>query len=211
VRINEFSPRGTGNNPERVELYVLKGGSLAGLTLAVDTPNRMNPGFVFPQSQVQEGDYILIHMKSQGSEEEVNETEAKDQCSAPHSHKEAWDFWWQGGPGLIGTDGMVLLLDRPDGPAMDGVFYSDKEMGNESAYQGFGTKSALEKALYLYERGVWFTENPSPSGAIDNRFSTSTRSLNYHEEEGQSLWFTADTRKSSFGEKNVGLEFKYNP
>jgi hypothetical protein len=214
VRISEILNQGSSNHPDALELLCLSAGNLAGLSVRTSAPGNggslFDPGYVFPNTLVESGDYIILHFKPSGSPEEVDETEKKDASGGTDSHPEAWDFWWQGSPGLSGTDGMVALLDRPDGSPLVGVFYSNKQ-DNPGKYSGFGTKKAQESAQYLAEHGLWFDQGISPAQAVDNRHSTSTRTLNSTIVDGQLRWYTAPTRGASLGEENLGYDLRYIP
>jgi hypothetical protein len=224
VVINEILNQGSSSHPDALELLCLQEGNLAGLTLRTTAPQ---PGssweadaYVFPPTEVQAGDLLILHCKPSGDPEERDEIENQSASGGQDSHENAWDFWWPQAPGLSGTDGMIALLSQPDGLPFHGVFYSNKR-DNPGRYSGFGTKKAQLSAQYLADHGLWFSEEIGPQGSIDNRYSTSTRTLNRRTNgstphNGQapgaeSQWFTAPTRGSSLGEENIDYDLRYIP
>ena len=72
--INEFTPRGSGNDPDLVELKVLSAGNMGGVVLYLGTPGSYDARFVFPPFEVEAGSFILVHLKPTGGAEEVDET-----------------------------------------------------------------------------------------------------------------------------------------
>ncbi|MBR4160002.1 MAG: hypothetical protein IKT97_08145 [Spirochaetia bacterium] len=113
LKINEFTTNGSGKHPDTVELYVKKGGNAAGITLFGGTKTTFQDKFILPSFSVKAGDYVLIHLKVQGIETEVDETERKDEAKGYDSSDMAWDFWVQGGSGLSGNNGALTLYLCP--------------------------------------------------------------------------------------------------
>ncbi|MCF7953116.1 MAG: hypothetical protein K9K78_03460, partial [Spirochaetales bacterium] len=61
--INEFSSQGSDNNPDRVELFVLKKGNIAGRTLYDGTKTSFRQVKVLPDYDADTGDYIIVHFE----------------------------------------------------------------------------------------------------------------------------------------------------
>ncbi|MFP4564455.1 MAG: hypothetical protein ACLFRY_14225, partial [Spirochaetia bacterium] len=113
--INEFTTQGSNSHPDMVELAVLSGGNLAGVTLYEGTREDFDQKKVLPPLEVAGGDYLLIHFKPQGIPEEIDETERTDESGGLDVSPEAWDFWVFGGSGLSGNNGVLALYASPSG------------------------------------------------------------------------------------------------
>ncbi|MCL2520864.1 MAG: hypothetical protein FWE37_07715 [Spirochaetaceae bacterium] len=88
---NEITPIHSAVWPERIELYVVEGGNLAGIALYLGTAANHTAGFVLPDMVVTAGDYLVI--------------QARDNDDPRHNGNLRW-------PGLVGlpNNGAVLTL-----------------------------------------------------------------------------------------------------
>jgi len=207
--INEINPRGSGNNPDCIELYTLKSGNLGGLCLKIGTVSRYSGQISFPAIEIHDGDFILIHTKSEGTSDEINEIGSLDESGGLLTSDEARDFWVPESPGLPGNNGAVTLFSREGGDVIDAVLWSDRADNREDEKLGW-TSEGFIFASDLAEADAWKTGIggiPFPSEAIDVSRSTATRSLCRKAVPGDSDtasdWHTVPTRGQTFGKENT--------
>jgi len=207
--INEINPRGSGNNPDCIELYTLRAGNLGGLCLKIGTTSRYSGEISFPAIEIHEGDYLLIHTKAEGSPDEIDELESLDESGGLLASDEARDFWISESPGLPGNNGAVTLFNREGGEVIDAVLWSDRTDSTEEEKQGW-TSEGFIFASDLAEADAWGSgigEIPYPSEAIDVSLSTATRSLCRNtapkDSNTASDWHTVPTRGLTFGKENT--------
>ena len=206
--INEFTTNGSGKHPDTVELYVRKGGNAAGITLFGGTKTTFQDKFILPSFHVNTGDYVLIHLKPQGIETEVDETERKDEAKGYDSCDTAWDFWVQGGSGLSGNNGALTLYTNPYGQLMDAALYTNRTSESDSNYRGFGSAKFMLQADEIAESGGWNFEADeiAPEDCIWSADSTATRSIcrsgTSADTDSKGDWHTVPTSRFSFGKEN---------
>jgi hypothetical protein len=206
--INEFTPRGSGNHPDMIELKVLSDGDIGGVVLLQGTPSSVEARFVFPSLPVRTGNFILVHCKSTGDPAEVNESSDITQSKGPGSSDTAWDFWMPDGKGLGGNNGVVSLYDRPGGVCLDGVLYSNRTAESDSTYRGFGGAALLAQAEELLHDGGWKAAGSrvTPEDAVNPEGSTSTRSIcrssRSADTDSAGDWHIVPSRKATFGAEN---------
>ena len=206
--INEFTTNGSGKHPDTVELYVKKGGNAAGITLFGGTKTTFADKFILPSLRVTAGDYVLIHLKPQGLETEVDETVRKDVAAGYDSSDTAWDFWVHGGSGLSGNNGAITLYTNPYGELMDAAIYTNRTSESDENYRGFGSAKFMLQADEIAETGGWSIEGDeiAPEDCIPSTDSTATRSIcrssNSSDTDSKGDWHTVPTSKFSFGKEN---------
>ncbi|WP_320127857.1 hypothetical protein [uncultured Sphaerochaeta sp.] len=180
--INEFTTKGTENNPDRVELLVVKSGNLAGLTISDGTGLTYNDRCILPDKKVWQGDYIVINFQ------------AGNQKAAYVS---------QNLGGLGSNNGCLVVTETPEynSTVLDAVLYGNL---TTTSYEGFGSQSLKQSADYLVSCGQW--NSSSALKSINSTHGTSTRSLcRYKAQDTNSSedWYVADTKKATFGTKNT--------
>jgi hypothetical protein len=76
--INEFTTKGTEANPDRVELVVTGRGNLAGLTLYAGTPSQYSDRYIFGDTWVEHGTFLVVRLQASESDAtpQVSELEA---------------------------------------------------------------------------------------------------------------------------------------
>jgi len=206
--INEFTTQGTGKHPDTVELRSVADGNMGGITLYDGTPLNYRVRFVFPNFKVKTNEYILIHFKPQGIQEEVNETGRKDLSAGYDSSANAYDFWIEGGAGLSGNNGVLSLFSRPGGKLLDGILYSNRTSASDDRYRGFGTRDSMERADELAEYRGWRTKDDTikPEDGINPEDSTGTRSIcrnsSSTDTDSKGDWHIVPTRGATFGNIN---------
>ena len=206
--INEFTTNGSGKHPDSVELYVKKGGNAAGITLFGGTKTTFQDKFILPSFHVEDGDYVIIHLKPQGIETEVDEKERKDEAKGYDSSDVAWDFWVREGSGLSGNNGAITLYTNPYGQLMDAVLYTNRTSESDTNYRGFGSSKFMLQADEIAEAEGWtFDEDEiAPEDCVWSADSTATRSIcrssTSEDTDGKGDWHTVPTSKFSFGKEN---------
>ncbi len=206
--INEFTTNGSGKHPDSVELYVKRGGNAAGITLFGGTKTTFQDKFILPSLRVAAGDYLLIHLKPQGLETEVDETERKDAAIGYDSSDTAWDFWVQGGSGLSGNNGAITLYTNPYGELMDAAIYTNRTSESDENYRGFGSAKFMLQAEEIAEAEGWVIDGDeiTPEDCISSADSTATRSIcrssTSADTDSKGDWHTVPTSKFSFGKEN---------
>ncbi|TVQ36188.1 MAG: hypothetical protein EA384_14950 [Spirochaetaceae bacterium] len=189
--INELNPRGSGNNPETVELIALSEGNLAGITLYNGSAADWDSKLILPSLAVSAGQFVLVHFR-------------------PHApaHAEAANFWVPDGSGLPTNNGVVSLYAFPGGDILDAVIYTNRTSQSDERYRGFGSTRMLRRVDEVVAGGAWLIEGSQarPEDAVDITHSTATRSLNRSsssaDSNSRSDWHIVPTRGSTFGSVN---------
>ncbi|HDQ13463.1 MAG TPA: hypothetical protein ENN41_01430, partial [Sediminispirochaeta sp.] len=107
--LNEITTQGSTSNPDKVELKVLSPGNTAGVVVYEGTRDFFDHYKVLPPVEVETGDYLVIHFRPSGTEDEVDERESKIECRAEDASDYGWDFWVEGGGGLSGNNGVISV------------------------------------------------------------------------------------------------------
>lgn len=207
--INEFTPQGSGNHPDIVEIAVLSDGNLAGGCVFEGTPGNWEQRLVFPDVDVLTGQFIVVHFKPESIPAEVNETVSMDESGGLDSTPSSWDYWVEGGTGLSGNNGAITLCINPMGGIVDSVLYSNRTSDSDENYRGFGSKDVMERADELFLAGAWLGEPGSicPEDAVDPEDSTATRSIsrgsNSADTDSRADWHITPTRGLSVGAQNT--------
>lgn len=208
IIINEITTQGSTANPDKVELRVLSPGNTAGMCIFEGIDTNWSQRKILPAIDVLEDDYIIIHFKPQGIDEEIDETVSKDISGGLNTHPDAWDLWVDGGSGLSGNNGTITLFTNPGGNLIDGVLYSNRTSSSDENYRGFGSTAVMNKADRLFELGGWTISGEiiAPEDAIDPEDSTATRSMCrnivFIDTNSKEDWHIVPTSTASFGETN---------
>lgn len=200
--ITEFTTKGTESQPDRVELRVLEGGDLAGLTLADGLEGNWKDRCILPPYSVQAGDFIVVYFQKS----------ARDKLPEGTISFESEKLL-----GLSGSNGMLILTSSPAETAdiLDCALYASH---TKSAH-GFGSQEVYEQAGILVQRKAWKQtssgkEQLDSSWAIDSTASTSTRSFCRREtltdSDTREDWYVCVTKGASFGSINTDEEWKEN-
>lgn len=207
--VNEFTTSGSAEHPDLIELKALTGGDMGGLVLYVGTPSNHEARLVFPSFEVGRGSFLLVHCRPAGDPAEVDETGDPSASGGIDASPSAFDFWLRGARGLGGNNGVLSVYERPGGPILDGLLYSDRTSGSDERYRGFGSAEVLERAEELVRDGGWRIAGGrvAPEDAIDPEGSTATRSLcrssTSADTDGPGDWHIVPTRRSTFGADNA--------
>jgi len=205
--INEFTPAGSGNNPDALELYVLSGGNTAGAALFLGTSRNYSDFYVLPELEVTAGDYIIVHLRPEGLTEEVDEQTLKNESGGKLSSDIAWDLWAGKDMPLSGSNGLICLYDNPFGKIIDAVPYSDRVTADSEDYRGW-TAATFDMIEELSMMDVWKKTNGfiRPEDALSSNGTTGTRSIcrdSLSTDSNSPLdWHIVPTGEKSFGEVN---------
>ncbi len=211
--INEFLPEGSGKHPDVIELYISKGGNMAGLSFYEGTKDNADSQLIFPDFAVEDDSYILIHTKPQGIDSEKSETTDITESGGYDSSDTAWDFWLEGGNGISNTNGVLSIYDNPQGNIIDALLYSTKSYVADDPYRGFGKKSVFQQAELLAQEGAWKIAGKeiTPEDAIRPQDSTSTRSISRDSSSSDTNhrddWHITPTKGASFGSVNTDEKY----
>lgn len=211
--LNEFTSQGSAANPDRVEIAVLTDGNTAGAVIYEGTDLNWEQRKIFPAINVTAGDFIIIHFKSTGDPEEIDETESKDASGGVKPSDEAWDLWIDAGTGLSGNNGTITLFTALYGSLTDGLLYSNRTSESDEKYRGFGSLKVMDRADRLAELSGWETEDNmiSPEDGINPDDSTATRSICRNsfssDSNAETDWHIVPTSTSSFGLPNSDLVY----
>lgn len=187
VLINEFSTKGSTNNPDRVELLVTKGGNLAGITIANGVGPFAKDRCILGDKRAFAGDFLVIAFQAGATPTEYSSEHLK---------------------GLSSNNGCITVTESPnwESPIIDAVLYSNK---TTTTFGGFGSRESEEGALLLYQGRQW--DSQLSEKAIDSTDSTATRTHcrnSYRDTNSAEDWYVCDTKGASFGEENSDIRFQ---
>lgn len=206
--INEFTTRGSSTHPDLVEIKVMEGGNLGGVTFCHGSAAINAFRFVFPPLKVAAGDFILLHVKPEGLPEEIDETAGTGASGGRDATPTARDFWVREGTGLSGNNGALTLYACPDGRLLDAVLYSTRTSDSDTAWRGFGSYDFREQADEITAARAWIVSGTeaAPEDAVNPDDSTATRSMCRNsasaDTDGRDDFHIVPTRMSSFGRQN---------
>jgi hypothetical protein len=207
--ITELTTQGSGNHPDLVELLAVTDGNLAGMAVLEGSRSVALDKIVLPSVEVTAGDYILVHFRPEGTEEEVNEIGSPDESGGKDSTTTAYDFWVEGGDGLSGNNGAVTVYTSVTGALLDAIIYSNRTSSSDQRYRGFGSKRVVAMVDEIVRDGGWWVNGDlaHPEDAVDPEDSTSTRSIcrasDATDTNRASDWHITPTSGATFGSVNT--------
>jgi len=211
--VNEFTPRGSTDHPDLVELKALEDGDMGGLVLYAGTPSSFDARLVFPSFEIARGSFVVVHCRPSGDPLEVDETGDLAASGGTDASPTVRDFWLRGSTGLGGNNGVISVYARPGGPILDGLLYSNRTSDSDERYRGFGSSDVLERAEELARDGGWRASGAlvAPEDGIDPDGSTATRSICRSsaslDTDARGDWHIVPTRGSTFGADNSDEEY----
>lgn len=211
--VNEFTPRGSTDHPDLVELKVLEDGDMGGLALYAGTPSSFDARLVFPSFEVRRGSFIVVHCRPSGDPSEVDETGDLAASGGIDASPTVRDFWLRGSTGLGANNGVISVYERPGGPILDGLLYSNRNSDSDERYRGFGSTDVLVRAEELVRDGGWRAAGAlvAPEDGIDPDGSTATRSIcrsaASRDTDTRADWHIVPTRGWTFGVENSDEEY----
>lgn len=187
--ITEASIAGTKVNPDRIELYVRKGGNTAGMMV---TDALGTAGVILPGLEVNEDDIIVIYWDSK----------SRMEPSPQERYSELYTYYVDGGMDhtLISTTGVILLYDEVDGAVIDALPYSDFTEAAEK-------KTKFQEAVdYLISIGEWEGEAVYSGNVTSSRVLARFPTTEDTNSEGD--WITTAAKGSTFGKPNYTSEYE---
>jgi hypothetical protein len=185
--INEFTTKGSGNNPDRVEILATSAGNIAGATFYDGIGDLYDSTFTFPSVQVEAGDFLVLYFGKDPPEQD------------------SFGFL-AGDVGLGSNNGVLTLYENPGGNLIDAVLYSNRTSESDTTFSGFGTAKVQQRVALLQSSGLWKSIQGAelkPESAIDSTYSTATRSmsrkLGSEDTDTKNDWHVVQTGKASFG------------
>ena len=189
IVINEFTTKGTAKSPDRTELLVKSSGNINGMTLYNGVPDNFDSYVVFGDIDVRSGDMIVVWWT-----EELPDRVAVEGVI---------DICAKSGEGLPSNNGAIVLCGTPalGADVLDAVVYSNFS----ASYEGYGTRSAMERATWVIGFGAW------KGDPLDSTSSTATRSMSRlpdgRDSDGSADWIVTVTGGSTFGAANSSEAF----
>jgi hypothetical protein len=158
LQINELRTLYSGTNSitEFIEFKMLSTGNLGGVRVFVAS-NKNPVVFEFEPVEVNEEEYVVLHMRILNGEEALCKNEygsSLDESGGTDSSPTARDFWVPGSNKLLRNIDAVYVLDQDD-CVLDAIMITetpDSQWSNDLA----------KAAEFLYDQGAW----KSPVGAI---------------------------------------------
>ncbi len=207
--INEIISEGSATHPDAVELYVAEGGNCAGMALFLGLPADFTLRYVFPSIKVAAGDYMVLHLKPQGLEVELDECLDKAASGGIDACASAWDLWYRGGDGALpGKNGALTLCDSPRGKIVDALLYSERTGESDSKYGGFGSAALRDRVGAIVAAGAWVASDPPrPEDCARSAGVTSTRTLcrssSSFDSDSRTDWHVTPTKGATLGAVNT--------
>jgi len=208
VLLNELLTEGTSTHPDAVEFFVNRGGECAGLAFFVGAPDSFDIRYIFPRLVVETGDYVVLHLKPQGLEAEVDERLDRGASAGIDATAGAWDLWYRGGNGaLSGKNSALSLCVSPNGGYLDSALYSERTIESDTDYGGFGTATLRDRVEMIVAAGVWqASDPPRPEDCACSTGTTSTRTIcrssSSVDTDSGADWHIVPTKGSSLGLPN---------
>ncbi|MFW5802233.1 MAG: hypothetical protein ACOCVC_09385 [Spirochaeta sp.] len=209
--MNEVIVRGSGNNPDAIEILIREGGNLGGSVWYLGTDQQHDAAYLFPPIEVNTGDYLILHVRPEHLTEEIDETgDELDLSGGKLSHPLARDLWLPEEAGLPSNNGVLTLYRSPHGELLDAILYSNRTHESDQTYGGFGTAKMQNWVNQAVEAGGWNNDSedgiPLPEECVSPEGSTGTRSLNRGYPPAVTRtrhdWHIVPTRGATIGEAN---------
>lgn len=189
--INEFSTKGTENQPDRTEILITERGNIAGLVLYDGVPGDSKKSVILPYAELSTGDFVVVYWTDKLPSTVSSTEHVVYVCAESESS-------------LSDDNGILTLTSSPSqgSRVLDCAVYSSL---TSSQYEGFGTKAVLTRVEKAREENWWL------SSAINSSTSTSTRTMcrypNSMDTDTADEWYICETRGQSFGKENNGVPY----
>lgn len=157
---------------EFVEIYVLAGGNLAGIELYGGNYGD-NTRYVFPAVEVETGEYVTVHLRNYGGDEDETGDELDQPSDSPDASDTARDLWVTGAEDNYFTQNdVVALVDAASGNILDAVLLTKDE--TKATWNKPTQTTLAEQAVAT---GVWQGESvPSNAALYDTKSTIKTLS-----------------------------------
>jgi hypothetical protein len=132
-----------------IEFLAESSGSLGGIHVRWASSTKAME-YIFPPCSVSTGEYIVLHCAPEGLVTEVDEKGTDLTLSGGvDSSSSGRDFWTSSG-GLPDETGLIVLREREESPAIDGLFYAAEDKSGE--IESGKISAELES---LVAAGIW--------------------------------------------------------
>lgn len=209
--------KGKGRRSEFVELYVLKGGNLSGLEV-ISAANGDKTKFILPAVEVNEGDYVTVHMRmivAEGLDGEGMHNELEDNLKLS-THEDscdtARDLWSECTKKPFAASDIVVLRDSNTSEILDAVVFAKSDCTEWK-------KGISDLASIVSESGVWqggssienavCCDNVSPSATTRSLSRQNLKEAVASYKKGQVIangkdcWIVAKTATPGYGNSNI--------
>ena len=194
---------------EFIELYVVNGGNLAGVTV-FSASDGNDCIYEFPSCEVSAGEYIVLHYRKL-EDSCVDETGSNLALSGGSAATAARDFLVNNTTARISKSDVILLRERAGGNLLDAVLYSES---TKTAWKNDVIRKAAEEAV---ANGLW-AEGSVVSAATVSDGVTPTRTLSRQNIpaiaaaqsysgsfNGKAMWLVTKTSSASPGAPNLSV------
>ena len=199
---------------EFVELYVLKGGNLSGLEV-ISAANGDKTKFTLPAVEVNEGDYVTMHMRmiiAEGLDGEGMNNEFGDNLKLS-KHEDscdtARDLWSECTKKPFAASDIVVLRDSNTSEILDAVVFAKSDCAEWK-------KGISDFASIVSESGIWqggaclenaiCCDNISPTRSL-SRQNLKEAVASYKKGQvianGKDCWIVAKTATPGYGNSNI--------
>ncbi len=223
--INEIIVENSSSRYEKMELYVLRGGNLGGITIYNGSPGEHRSRMIFLPQDVETDEYMVIHFRSDEAIDNLiteideygeSETAMLNTATSAQATTSVRDFWVRGYQGLSDSNGAVCIALNPDirSPILDAFLWSNRNFDPDAVHGSFGTAFTYNVMRDLQSSGAWEIghEVIRPEDCYRSEDSTSTRSINraspHRDSNSVFDWHICPTGESSFGWENSTEEYQ---
>lgn len=206
IIINEFIVKGSKSNPNKIELYVINSGNMAGIALFNGTSNSNDYSFIFPSIDVKTGEYIVIRTLSDKYPKTCIEIDDLNINNDKKFIRGIRDIRIDNFK-LSSTNGVISLYSDPFGTLLDCVVYSKNKNDESKSNRNFGLSKTMNRIDEIEKIEGWIGtfEIIFPEDSIFTGGSTTTRSLNrldLMDTDKKDDWYTVSSRNATFGYTN---------
>ena len=170
IRTKHTTTGGVLKKAEYVELVAVKSGNLCGIEL-FSAGDGEEKKYSFPVMEVQEGDYITVHLRKTDEGVIVDEdSENTELSSGEAACGLAIDLWAENETPVLGETDVIILNQAMSGKIMDAVLFMESA---KTDWKNAGQKKWAERAV---EEGVWLSGSSKEGSAVSD-YLTPIRTL----------------------------------
>jgi hypothetical protein len=205
LQINEIYTEYKSQIAEFIEFKMLSAGNLGGLRVFIAS-NVNKPVFEFKPVGVKKGDYVVLHLRTLGTEckdeygEDLNESGGTDSSST------ARDFWVHGGVRPLLRNDAIYIMDQDEHVVLDAVIILENTGTTVTEWP----KLSLFIDFLLIEDAWKFADrtNPSPTDAVNisgidtNYIRSVSRDETVEDTDTAADWYVTANYGATPGKKN---------
>ncbi len=152
IRTKHSASSGVIKKAEFIELYVLKEGNTVGYEI-ISGSDGEEKKYIFPAIDVKKGEYIVVHYRTVGEGECINETGENLELSTGTDSSSGRDLWINNTEGRISDNDVIALRDACRNKLVDGVLFSSS---SKTDWYYSGQKYLAKE---LVESGLWIGDS----------------------------------------------------